>query len=301
VADPIFGVVDIGSNTVHLLVARSDGRAIVPLVDASGSLYLGREVIERGSVGREKLRATLLKLQEYQATATGAGVARLHLIASQAIRAARNRDAVCAAITQATGLPIQVLSPEHEAVLAFVGAAAVYPSPDWHVVVDIGGGSMQAGIGPGETLAGSVSLPLGAARLIGGFLPSDPPTAAEEAALSAYLTDTVPQALPRPDEPVTAAIAVGGMARRIPQLVGEAIGTPFPLGRLDEGLAAVRGQAAATLAAAYLLELEQARLLLPGMLLLREVLRGYQVPTLVVAAYGIREGAVLRLARQGVI
>jgi exopolyphosphatase/pppGpp-phosphohydrolase len=76
---------------------------------------------------------------------------------------------------------------------------------------------------------------------------------------------------------------------------------PFPVERLDAGLAAVRDQTTETLAAAYAMEPERARLLLPGMLLLREVLQGYQAPTLVVAAYGIREGAVLRLARHGVI
>jgi exopolyphosphatase/pppGpp-phosphohydrolase len=91
------------------------------------------------------------------------------------------------------------------------------------------------------------------------------------------------------------------MARRIPQLLGEPVGVPFPTARLDEGLAAVRGQPAAALAAAYAMEPDRARLLLPGMLVLREIVQGYRVPALVVAAYGIREGAVLRLARQGVI
>lgn len=299
--DPIYGVIDLGSNTVHLLVARSDGRTILPLVDASAGLYLGRDVINSGNISREKIQATLLKLQEYQGTAAEAGVSRLHLIATQAIRAAANRDAVCTAITQATGLPIQILSPEQEAALAFVGAEAVVPSPEWHVVVDIGGGSMQVGVGPGEILAQSVSLPLGAARLIAEFLPDDPPTAAQEAALTAHLAATVPPALPHPANRIAGVIAIGGMARRIPQLIGEALGGPFPVARLDAGLAAVRGQASAMLAAIYMMEPERARLLLPGMVLLREVLRGYQAPTLVVAAYGIREGAILRLARYGVI
>ncbi len=300
-ADPIFGVVDIGSNTVHLLVARSDGHTIVPLVDASTGLYLGREVIGSGEISREKLRATLLKLQEYQATATEAGVHRVHLIATQAIRAARNRNAVCAAITRATGLPIQVLLPDHEAALAFVGAEAVIPSPGWHVVVDIGGGSMQVGVGPGERLESSISLPLGAARLIGEFLPSDPPTPTEEAALTAALATVLPPVLPHPDRVITTAIAIGGMARRVPQVVGERLGVPFPATRLEEGLAAVRNRSAEVLAAFYAMDPERARLLLPGMLVLREVLKGYQAPALVVAAYGIREGAVLRLARLGVI
>jgi exopolyphosphatase/guanosine-5'-triphosphate,3'-diphosphate pyrophosphatase len=301
VEDPIFGVIDIGSNTVHLLVARAEGSRVVPLVDASADLYLGREVLGGGSISQSKLHATLLKLQEYQATATEAGVTHLHLIATEAIRAARNRDAVCAAITQATGLPVQVLSPQHEAALAFVGADAVAPSPGRHVVVDIGGGSVQVGVGAGADLESSVSLPLGAAHLIAGFLPGDPPSPAEEAALAAHLAEVLPPALPGRDVAVGPAIAVGGMARRIPQLVGEPLGVPFPAARLDDGLAAVRGQPAAVLAGRYGLEPGRARLLLPGMVLLRAVLTNYQAPILVVAAYGIREGAVLRLARHGAI
>jgi exopolyphosphatase/guanosine-5'-triphosphate,3'-diphosphate pyrophosphatase len=301
VGDPIFGVIDIGSNTVHLLVARAEGDRVVPLVDASADLYLGREVLGGGGISRPKLHATLLKLQEYQATATEAGVTHLHLIATEAIRAASNRDVVCAAITQATGLPVQVLSPEHEAALAFVGAEAVAPSPERHVVVDIGGGSVQVGVGAGEHLESSSSLPLGTARLISEFLPSDPPAGVEEARLAAYLRRVVPPALPGRDEPIGLAIAVGGMARRIPQLVGEALGVPFPAARLEAGLEAVRGQPAVVLAGRYGLEPERARLLLPGMVLLRTVLTIYQAAILVVAAYGIREGAVLRLARHGAI
>ena len=299
--DPIFGVIDIGSNTVHLLVARAEGNRVVPLVDATADLYLGREVLDGGGISRPKLHATLLKLQEYQAAATAAGATHLHLIATQAIRAARNREAVCTAIAQATGLPVQVLSPDHEAALAFVGAEAVAPSPGRHVVVDIGGGSVQVGVGAGEHLESSVSLPLGAAHLIAGFLPDDPPAPAKEAALAAHLAEVLLPALPGRDEAVGLVSAVGGMARRIPQLVGERLGVPFPAARLEDGLAAVRGQPAAALAARYELEPERARLLLPGILLLRAVVAGYQVPRLMVAAYGIREGAVLRLARHGVI
>lgn len=299
--EPIWGVIDIGSNTVHLLVARVEGNRVVPLVDASADLYLGRDLQGGGAIGRARLHATLLKLQEYQATATEAGVTRLHLIATQAIRAARNRDAVCAAIAQATGLPVQVLSPEHEATLAFVGAEAVAPSPGGHVVVDIGGGSVQVGVGVGAHLESSNSLPLGATRLVAEFLPDDPPTPAQETALAAHLATIVPPELPARAGGVVQAIATGGMARRIPQLLGEPVGVPFPTARLDGALAAVRGQPAAALAAAYALEPDRARLLLPGMLVLREIVQGYRVPALVVAAYGIREGAVLRLARHGVI
>jgi exopolyphosphatase/guanosine-5'-triphosphate,3'-diphosphate pyrophosphatase len=277
VAEPIFGVIDIGSNTVHLLVARVEGSRVVPLVDAAAELYLGRDVADGGSISRARLHATLLKLQEYQATATEAGVTRLHLIATQAIRAARNRDAVCTAIGQATGVPVQVLSPEHEAALAFVGAEAVAPTPGEHVVIDIGGGSVQVGIGAGERLEQSVSLPLGATRLSAEFLPGDPPAGVEEAMLTAYLRREVPQAMARPAGAVTTAIAVGGMARRVPQLLGEPLGVPFPPARLDEALAAVRGQPMAVLAAAGILEQYRARCVLHGKLFLRVLVQVCQV------------------------
>lgn len=296
-----FGVVDLGSNTVHLLVARTDGAILEPLVDLSAGLRLGGDVDRDGMISPAKLEELLGTLRQFAALATEAGVERLQIMATQALRVATNRAAVVAAITDATGLGVIVLTAEQEAALGFRGALADWPGTGIQVVVDIGGGSMQVAVGTGETMHAHVSLPLGAARVAGLFLTSDPPTAGEEYGLRAYLGQVIPPALPRVGGPIAGALGVGGALRRIPLLLGQPVGTLLPADAPEQVAAQVRGRPAADLVATYALPPERAHLVFPAALLLAEVLRGYGQPPLAVVASGVREGAILNMGRYGTI
>ncbi len=293
------GVVDIGSNTVHLLVASSNGRSLKPLVDTSESLRLGGDIDKDGALSPEKADALVATLERFKGVAAQAGVTTLHLLATQALRVATNREEVCRRISEATGLPVAILSTEQEAMLAFTGAAADCPNIGPQVVVDIGGGSMQVGIGEQAEMWDSVSLPLGAARMADHFLPNDPPTPADEASLAGYLSTVVPSALPLPDTGVTRVVGVGGTLRRTPPLLGLKNDQTFPSDGLESILGMLRGRSEAEIAEIYELKPERAGLILPAVLLLREVVKGYDFPPLVMACYGLREGAVLSLARNG--
>lgn len=293
------GVVDIGSNTVHLLVARTNGRAIVPLVDLSESLRLGGDVDASGAISEVKLTELVRTIQVYQGAAAGVGVDRIHLLATQAVRIAANSQEICDTVLRETGLQVEILPPDVEASIAFLGADADCPSVGPQVMVDIGGGSMQIAVGQHGQVWDSVSLPLGGARVATHFLPSDPPTYLEEARLVNYLAQVVPPALPLPDTNVTGVIGVGGTLRRIPALVGMKARQDLTDDAIERIISGLRGLTAAEISARYELKSDRARLLLPVMLLIREVLRGYSFPPLVIAGYGIREGAILYLARKG--
>jgi len=301
VREKTLGVVDIGSNTVHLLVARTNGRSITPLLDISEGLRLGEAVDYNGKLSAEKVDQLVYTLRDFQAAAAevGMGLTDLHLLATQAIRTALNRDQICEAIESALGLRPEVLSTDSEAEYAFLGADTVCPSVGPQVVVDIGGGSMQVGVGQNGQVWDSVSLPLGAARIATRFLPSDPPTYLEEALLVTYLANTLPAALPLRDTNVSGVLGVGGTLRRTPPLVGLALGESFPHDALERILASLRGKMVDDIAAQYNQKPERARLLMAALLVIREVLRGYDFPPLIMAAYGMREGAILSLARRG--
>ena len=293
----VIGVVDIGSNTVHLLVGRTNGRSVTPLLDISEGLRLVEDVDYDGELSRPKLQELLTTLGGFKEQAAGIGVDRLHLLATQAIRMAGNKDEVCEAISASTGLPIDILSPEQEAALAFLAADIDCPSVGMQVVVDIGGGSMQVAVGQYGELWDSVSLPLGAARVASHFLPTDPPTYLEEALLVSYLAKVIPPALPLTDANVTGVVGVGGTLRRMPQLLRLKTGQTYPLNAHESLLALLRGRSSAGIAAQFDLKPDRARLLMPAILVLREVMRGYDFPPLVSAASGLREGAILWLAR----
>lgn len=141
------GVVDMGSNTVHLLVANTNGRHITPLLDRSEALDLGSEVDYEGTISAEKIQELIQTLREFQDAAAGEGVTDLHLMATHAIRTAANRDEVISAVEAVLGLPVDVLTPEIEAEYGFLGADTDCPSVGPQVVVDIGGGSTQISVG----------------------------------------------------------------------------------------------------------------------------------------------------------
>jgi exopolyphosphatase/guanosine-5'-triphosphate,3'-diphosphate pyrophosphatase len=283
-------------------VARTNGRAIAPLVDTSEGLQLGSDLDgNEGSISTDKTEELLATLVRFQQQAADAEVSDLHLMATHAIRLAKNRNDLCDAITHATGLGVQVLSPEQEAALSFLGADADCPSVGPQAVVDIGGGSMQIGVGQNGKIWDSVSLQLGAARVVGSFLPSDPPTYVEEALLVSYLVNVIPPALPLPDTNLTGVIGVGGTLRRTPPLLDMTTGEQLPQEAIEKLLAMLRGRASTDIAASFQMKPERARLLMPALLVVREVLRGYDYPPFIISAYGIREGAILSLARHGEI
>lgn len=298
VREKTLGVVDIGSNTVHLLVARTNGRSITPLLDLSEGLRLGGDVDYDGVLSADKQEELITTLRVYQSAAAELGVHDLHLLATHAIRTALNRDAVCSAIEAAIGLKMEILSTEQEAEYSFLGADTICPSVGAQVAVDIGGGSMQVSIGQHGQVWDSVSLPLGAARVATRFLPDDPPTYLEEALLVTYLANTLPDALPLNDTNVSGVLGVGGTLRRTPPVLGLAVGESLPHDAVENMLALLRGKRADEIATQWNLKPERARLLMPALLLVREVLRGYDYPPLIMAAYGLREGAILSLARR---
>lgn len=297
--EALLGVVDIGSNTVHLLVARTNGRSLTPLVDTSESLRLGADIDIYGEICPRKLEELVETLLAFEKAARETGVKRMRLLATQAVRVAANKDHVCEVIEEATGLQVEVLSPAQEASLAFLGADASLPSIGPQVMLDIGGGSAQIAIGQYGQVWDSVSLPLGAARMSSHFLPNDPPSHVEEALLAGYLARVVLPALPLPDTSATGILGVGGTLRRISPLLGIKTGEQFLPDAVDTLIAMLRGKNADTMAEKYDVRPDRARLFLPAALLLREVWRGYDSPPILMAEYGLREGAILALARAG--
>jgi exopolyphosphatase/guanosine-5'-triphosphate,3'-diphosphate pyrophosphatase len=298
VREKTLGVVDIGSNTVHLLVARTDGRHVETIVDESEGLRLGADVDYTGALSEEKLQELIVTLIRFRDQAVAQEASEIHLLATQALRIATNQAAVLKELESKLELPVDVLTPQLEAEFAFLGADLACPSVGPQVMVDIGGGSMQIAVGQNGDVWDSVSLPLGASRVASQFLPSDPPTYLEEAQLVTYLAQTIPSALPLPDTNVTGILGVGGTLRRSPWLINLQIGEMFPPNTLEPMLAILRGRTTDQITTSYDLKPERARLLMPALLILREVMRGYDNPPLIMAPYGVREGAILSLARE---
>lgn len=175
--------VDIGTNSVRLLIAEQSGREIERKMRIT---RLGQGVDVTGALAPEAIARTTEVLSEYRSRIECFGVQRVRATATSAARDAANSEQFFDAAERALGVRPELLSGEEEARLSFIGATAELPLHDGpFLVVDVGGGSTELVLGmiAPEVL---VSLQLGCVRMTERHLKTDPPTAPE---LDACLTD----------------------------------------------------------------------------------------------------------------
>ena len=175
------GVIDVGSNTVHLLVVDAYvGAHPLPTSSHKIELRLAEHVEADGSIDRSGADALVAFTQECLTFAEDQGVEDLLAFATSAIREAPNGEAVLARVLEETGVELQVLSGEEESKLTFLAVRRWFGwSSGRLLVVDIGGGSLELAAGIDEVPDVALSLPLGAGRLTRSGLAGDPPKAAQ--------------------------------------------------------------------------------------------------------------------------
>ena len=179
------GVIDVGSNTVHLLVVDAYvGAHPLPASSHKIELRLSEHVNKNGSIARSGADALVKFTRECLTFAEDQGVEDLLAFATSAIREAPNGEAVLARVRKETGVELQVLSGEDESKLTFLAVRRWFGwSSGRLLVMDIGGGSLEIAAGIDEVPDVAVSLPLGAGRLTRAALSGDPPTSAQVKAL----------------------------------------------------------------------------------------------------------------------
>jgi exopolyphosphatase/guanosine-5'-triphosphate,3'-diphosphate pyrophosphatase len=183
------GVLDVGSNTVHLLVVDAHpGAAPLPAFSHKVDLSLAAHLLPENSLSeRGEIRLTEVVI-EAQRIAEDKGVEEFIAFATSAIRDATNGDDVLTRVRERTGAQIRVLSGESEARLTFLAARRWFGwSSGRLLVVDIGGGSLEIAAGQDEDPEAVMSLPLGAGRLTRDWFSDDPPSPVEVRALRRHV------------------------------------------------------------------------------------------------------------------
>lgn len=175
------GVIDVGSNTVHLLVVDAYvGAHPLPSSSHKIELRLAEYVEADGSISRSGADALVAFTQECLIIAEDQGVEDLLAFATSAVREAPNGESVLARVLAQTGVELQVLPGEEESKLTFLAVRRWFGwSSGRLLVIDIGGGSLEIAAGIDEVPDAAVSLPLGAGRLTSAGLAGDPPTASQ--------------------------------------------------------------------------------------------------------------------------
>ena len=179
------GVIDVGSNTIHLLVVDAHvGAHPLPASSHKIELRLAEHVDKDGSIARSGADALVAFTRECLTFAEDQGVEDLLAFATSAIREAPNGEAVLARVLEETGVELHMLSGEDESKLTFLAVRRWFGwSSGRLLVLDIGGGSLEIAAGIDEVPDVALSLPLGAGRLTRAALSGNPPTSAQVKAL----------------------------------------------------------------------------------------------------------------------
>ncbi len=187
----IGGAIDIGSNSVHLLVSLVGRGWMETLRDTSELLGLGDAVDRDGEIPSEARARVIEVLLSYADKARRSNAERVTLVGTEPLRRARNANVLVDEIYQATGLSLRVLTEREEALLTFLGVTRGRMPDSRLIVVDIGGGSTEiSSWTPGQALRVD-TLPIGSSRLANAIVRHDPPTANEIDRLFSAATEAV--------------------------------------------------------------------------------------------------------------
>ena len=167
--------IDIGTNTILLLIAEVEGEKLKPLFEMETIVRLGEGVHKNGILLKEAMSRGLQTLTQYLERCQTMGVQRIFAVGTSALREAKNSEDFLRMIKDRLDLPIETISGEEEAQLSFLAVARDLKELNKSVlVVDAGGGSTEFILGRGERIKQWVSLPLGSVRFTEQFLHSDP-------------------------------------------------------------------------------------------------------------------------------
>ncbi|MFF4526082.1 Ppx/GppA phosphatase family protein [Streptomyces bluensis] len=299
------GVLDVGSNTVHLLVVDAHpGARPLPAHSHKAELRLAQLLDDTGAIGPEGVERLIGVVHEALQAAEDKGVESVLPFATSAVREAGNADDVLARVRAETGVELTVLTGEEEARLTFLAVRRWFGwSAGKLLVLDIGGGSLEIAYGMDEEPQRAVSLPLGAGRLTAGWLPGDPPDPADIRALRRHVRAEIARTVGEfsrfgaPDH----VVATSKTFKQLARLAGAArsaeglyVQRELKRSSLEAWVPKLAGMTAAQRADLPGVSEGRAGQLLAGALVAEGAMDLFGVDNLEVCPWALREGVILR-------
>ncbi|MEU0243119.1 Ppx/GppA phosphatase family protein [Streptomyces sp. NPDC006235] len=299
------GVLDVGSNTVHLLVVDAHpGARPLPAHSHKAELRLAQLLDDDGSIGPQGVDRLVSVVHEALQAAEDKGVEDLLPFATSAVREARNADDVLARVRTETGVELQVLTGEEEARLTFLAARRWFGwSAGKLLVLDIGGGSLEIAYGIDEEPDTAASLPLGAGRLTAGWLPGDPPAPDDVRALRRHVRTEVARTVGEFSRfgPPDRVVATSKTFKQLARIAGAArsaeglyVQRELKRKSLEEWVPRLAGMTEAERAELPGVSEGRAGQLLAGALVAEAAMDLFGVERLEICPWALREGVILR-------
>lgn len=303
---PTFAAVDIGSNSVRLKIARLLGRRLHEVHEDREVTRLGEGVFRTGFLSPEAMEETVKVLRRFHRAVQEAGADTVTVVATSALRDARNSRAFLEWVRSATGWKVEIISGLEEARLIHLGLISnlrVNASP--LLLVDLGGGSCELTISSKGHIRDTISLPLGAVRLTHEFLAHDPPRKSELRRLHRFVQREIGRILQR-------------IVRARPKAVIATSGTAAALSVFCKGLYKTKGSRASTVSRMQMqriarvlsrLSVEERRklpgvgprraeIIIPGAVVYAELLERCQLQGFRYSVLGLRDGLLAQMAAE---
>ncbi len=295
------GVLDVGSNTVHLQVMDAvTGARPIPNLNFKQDVRLTEFLTSDGAISVEGIRVLREAIRRSLAEAKKAKTEEVFPFATSALREARNGPEIIEEINHDFEIDLQVLSGEDEARMTFLAARRWYGWSSGRLfMIDIGGGSLELAVGINEVPDIAVSLPLGASRLTRSFLEGDPFTKKSLRNLQEFVDtqiEEIAKNLINHDES-DRCIGTSKTIRTLARLCGDWLGGDGKSLRVDwlrkitPKLAEMSDKQRAELPG---VSASRARQITAGALVAESVMRQLNVDELEICPWALREGVVLR-------
>lgn len=286
--------VDIGSNTTRVLVAEPQEGQLRKVMEQRAYTRIDKAAKRKNKITAEKIAELTDVVTTQVRLAEELGAQAIRIVATAAIREAKNGEQVAKEIAEAAGAPVEILSEQEEGRLAFLGATKTlgHPVAGEVGVVDVGGGSSEIIIGTvAEGVRAVRSFKIGSGAIAEEFLGNDPPSASEIRAVRDYIGEFFNGIeVEQPDQ----AVAVGGSATSLRTLVGAVL----EYETLERAVRVLASDPIADVAKRFELDPRRVRILPAGVLILEKLSELLGQP-LQIGKGGLREGVILDLLNNG--
>lgn len=299
------GVLDVGSNTVHLLVVDAHrGGHPTPMSSTKATLRLAEATDSSDKITRRGADKLVSTIDEFAKIAASSGCAELMAFATSAVRDASNSEDVLSRVRTETGVELQVLRGEDESRLTFLAVRRWFGWSAGRIInLDIGGGSLELSSGVDEEPEVALSLPLGAGRLTREWLADDPPGRRRVAMLRDWLDTELSAATPtvleagRPDRTVATSKTFRSLARltgAAPSAAGTRVKRTLTATGLRQLIAFISRMTTADRAELEGVSAERAPQIVAGALVAEASMRALSIETVEICPWALREGLILR-------
>lgn len=298
-----YATIDVGTNSVRLLICSYSGQEISNSEKRIEMTRLGQGVNETRTLAPERMEDTLNVIKKFVKYAQGKGVQKIWLMATSAVRDAKNGPEFSARVEESVGYPLEIITGELEAQLGFSGAMMGKKSSQKALIIDIGGGSTELIVGCDSGIEKAISIDVGAVRMTDQFVENDPITLKEKAKIQQHVRQLLSQqAQPLKSLQPETAVAIGGTASTLVTMnlemdnyASEKVHNQeiknSDISKIEELLTGLKNEERVLLKG---LEPKRADIILAGVLIMQEVLNFFDIASFSFSDYDNLEGFLIR-------